>query len=82
MEIDYLTESQSRWLNLTGTIEDKQKFNYKIIPQSKEVASHFKVNSYPTHIVIDKNSNIVYSSSGLNDKTIANLKEVIDKSSQ
>ena len=33
LELDYLTESQLRWLNLTGMIEDKQFRYYNLLKQ-------------------------------------------------
>ena len=53
-------------------------FNYQIISDSKAVAEMYKVSSYPTHIVIDKNSIIKYFSVGLSPTTISDLDEKID----
>jgi peroxiredoxin len=53
-------------------------FNYQIISDSKAVAEMYKVSSYPTHIVIDKNSIIKYFSVGLSPTTISDIDEKID----
>jgi peroxiredoxin len=53
-------------------------FKYQLVPESTEVAAKYKVNSYPTHIVIDKNSIIKYFSVGLSPTTISDLDEKID----
>jgi len=40
-------------------------FNYNIIPDSQDyIMNKLQVNSFPTHIVLDKNSNVVFTFSG------------------
>lgn len=65
---------------------DKQKiesflknktFNYNIIAESKKIADLYEVNSFPTHIVIDKNSTIAYYVIGLGPTTIEDLDRII-----
>lgn len=56
----------------------KQIFNYSIVPSSREVADRYEVNAFPTHIVIDKNSNISFYAMGLNPTTIDDLDRTID----
>lgn len=43
----------------------KQKFNYRIIPDAFKLANRYKVEGYPTHIVIDKNSKVAFFQTGL-----------------
>lgn len=57
----------------------KNNFSYNIIPSSKKIASDYKVSSYPTHIIIDKKSKIVYSTSGLSPNTITDIEETIER---
>ena len=40
-------------------------FNYNIIPDSQDyIIKKLQINSFPTHIVLDKNSNVVFTLSG------------------
>ncbi|NIF07382.1 TlpA family protein disulfide reductase [Chryseobacterium sp. Tr-659] len=57
----------------------KKTFKYNIIPNAKNIISLYDVNSYPTHIIIDKNSNIVFSTSGLGQETVTELDYNINK---
>ena len=56
----------------------KKDFSYNIIPNSKKIAAAYKVSGYPTNIVIDKNSKIVYSTSGLSPTTITDIEKTIE----
>lgn len=56
----------------------KKDFSYNIIPNSKKIAEDYKVLAYPTHIIIDENSKIVYSSSGLGPTTINDIENTIE----
>lgn len=42
----------------------KQEFKYRIVPDAAELANLYKVEGYPTHIVIDKNSTVTFFRSG------------------
>jgi thiol-disulfide isomerase/thioredoxin len=53
------------------------QYKYNIIAAAKEVVGTYGVTSFPTHIVIDKNSNIVLELSGLGPTTIDELDKVI-----
>ncbi|KXH83634.1 TlpA family protein disulfide reductase [Chryseobacterium kwangjuense] len=57
----------------------KKEFKYHIIPGAKGTISKYQVNSYPTHVIIDKNSNIVFSSNGLDPDTVTKIDYNIDK---
>lgn len=56
----------------------KKDFSYNIIPNSKKIATDYKVSGYPTHIIIDENSKIVYSTSGLGPTTIDDIEKTIE----
>ena len=53
-------------------------YKYNIIPDSKEEVQLYNVNSFPTHLIIDKNSIISYYVSGLGPTTINDLDNTID----
>lgn len=56
----------------------KQPFNYHIVPSSKSVADLYEVNSFPTHIIIDKHSIISSYIIGLTPTTIDDLDRTIE----
>ena len=44
---------------------DTHVFNYNIVPDSQDyIMNKLQVNSFPTHVVLDKNSNVVFTLSG------------------
>jgi len=53
-------------------------YKYNIIAESKGVAGLFKVNSYPTHLIIDTNSIISYYITGLGPTTVKDLDKQIE----
>jgi len=55
----------------------KTKYNYNIVPDAKDVVGKYGVTSFPTHIVIDKSSNILFDVSGLGPTTIDDLDNMI-----
>ncbi|WP_435263522.1 TlpA family protein disulfide reductase [Tenacibaculum sp. nBUS_03] len=55
-----------------------QDFFYSIVPNSRKIASKYKVSGYPTNIIIDKNLKIAYASSGLKPTTINNIEKTIE----
>ena len=55
----------------------KREFLYNIIPNSEDVVNAYKVQSFPTHIIVDGNSKIAYSSTGLSQDTVVNLDKTI-----
>ncbi len=57
---------------------EKTDFIYNVIPNSNPIAQDYGVSGYPTHIVIDQNSEIVYSASGLSPVTVPNLEKAIE----
>jgi len=56
----------------------KNDFSYQIIPDSKKIASNYGVSGYPTHIIVDENSKIVFSTTGLGANTISNIENTIE----
>lgn len=56
----------------------KKNFNYNLIPKSSEIAAKYKVSSYPSHIIIDGNSKIVYVTSGLSSTTVGGIDKTIE----
>ncbi|WP_346880964.1 TlpA disulfide reductase family protein [uncultured Algibacter sp.] len=54
-------------------------FSYNIIPNSKNIAKEYGVIGYPTHIIIDENSKIVYQASGLGSRTISDIEKTIEE---
>ncbi|WP_353779529.1 redoxin domain-containing protein [Winogradskyella sp. 3972H.M.0a.05] len=40
---------------------EKTEFKYTMFPNSKNVADSYKISGYPTHVVIDKDSKIAFS---------------------
>lgn len=57
-------------------------FNYKIIDAGRYVASEYGINLYPTHLVLDKESKVVFHTSGFGAGTIPWLKKSIEASLQ
>jgi len=48
-----------------NTFLETHVFNYNIVPDSKDyIIKKLQTNSFPTHIVLDKNSNVVFTLSG------------------
>jgi len=56
----------------------KNIFSYNIIPNSKKIAAEYKVLAYPTHLIIDKNSKIVFSTIGFGSRTITDIEKTIE----
>ncbi|AYZ14137.1 TlpA family protein disulfide reductase [Chryseobacterium arthrosphaerae] len=60
----------------------KKAFKYNIIPNARDIISLYEISNYPSHIIIDENSNIVFSATGLEKETVANLDNYIAKLTQ
>ena len=96
MEMPDLNNLVEKYMNeavvfLGFAISDKKKiekflksttYNYHIIPNAQDAVNAYGVNSFPTHIVIDKNSTISFSANGLGPTTIddldKNIKSLLD----
>lgn len=61
------------------TFLKQKEFKYNIIPNSKEISKDFNITSFPTNIVIDQESKIIFKASGLTPSTISNIEKEIDK---
>lgn len=57
----------------------KKSFEYEIGIQANSIIKYFDVSSYPTHIILDENGNIIFQTSGLTANTIQDLKNNIDQ---
>lgn len=55
-------------------------FKYNIVPKDNEnnMIGNYKINAYPTHIIIDKQSNISYYATGLQTNTVEVLDNAIE----
>lgn len=56
----------------------KNAFHYQIIPESTEIIQNYGVTSFPTHIIIGKDSKIAFSTSGLGPNTISDIENTIE----
>jgi peroxiredoxin len=72
--LGFATNDKSKIENFLKT----KTFKYNIIADSKEVAGLYKVNSYPTHLVIDTNSIISNYMIGLGPTTVKDLDKTIE----
>lgn len=52
-------------------------FLYSIIPESRNIAALYKIIAYPSHIIIDRNQQIVHHTTGLSPTTIRDLDKKI-----
>jgi peroxiredoxin len=43
----------------------KRPFNYRIIPNSSDLINHFKINAFPTHIILDKKGVVRWAKTGI-----------------
>jgi len=77
-EIVFLGFATNKIPNLNSFLS-KKEFKYIIIPESRDVISSYEINYYPTHIIIDKNSEIVFFSIGLGSHTVNDLENEIKK---
>lgn len=54
-------------------------YNYNIINDARFIADKYGVKAYPTHVVIDKNGMIKFSTVGLAFNTVSFIKKSIDE---
>lgn len=57
----------------------EKTFNYTILPSALRIAKKYNVVSYPTHIILDRDLNVVYSTSGLSNNTISEIENTIEE---
>jgi thiol-disulfide isomerase/thioredoxin len=56
---------------------EKTPFKYHIFSESKKIIENYGVNSYPTHIIIDQSSDVVFKTSGLSPTTVKSIENTI-----
>lgn len=67
--------------DLVNSFLSKREFKYALVPNAKKVIDNYGVSAYPTHIIIDKNSNIIFKTAGLNtEETIYSIDKYIENS--
>ena len=59
--IGFATNKESKLIRFLK----ENNFDYNIIAESKSIAKDYEVSGYPTHVIIDKESTIVYSTTCL-----------------
>ena len=64
--------------DLLGKFLAHTAFDYAIIPNSKDIAKRYDINEYPTHVIIDKNGMVRFSSTGFKEESINELKSKIN----
>jgi peroxiredoxin len=72
--LGFATNDKSK---IEGFLKTKT-YKYNIIADGSNVARMYKVNAYPTHLIIDKNSKIAYCSTGLGPTTVTDLEKTIE----
>lgn len=60
-----------------GKFLEKNPFRYRLVPNAMEIVQLFGVSAFPTHIVLDPESTIVFFESGLGPQTISSLEKTI-----
>ena len=73
--IGFATNRESK---LTKFLEEKA-FDYNIVPNCRPIASDYGISGYPTHIIIDNESTIVYKTTGLGATTIQDIKSKLNQ---
>ncbi len=56
----------------------KNVFSYNIIPNSMGINETYEISRYPTNLIIDEHSNIVFKTVGLHSTTISDLEKNIE----
>ncbi|WP_316737230.1 TlpA disulfide reductase family protein [Pedobacter aquatilis] len=54
-------------------------YNYNIVDDARYISDKYGVKAYPTHVVIDKEGNIKFSTVGLAMNTVSYIKKSIDE---
>jgi thiol-disulfide isomerase/thioredoxin len=54
-------------------------FNYNVIGNGRNLASSYRVNSFPTHVVIDRDGKVKFHTSGLAKNTVYWIKKSTDE---
>jgi peroxiredoxin len=69
-------------LNKIKSFISNTPFNYHLIPESMPVVQAYQVNSFPTHIIIDKKSKIAWRATGLGANTLSDLDQMLQTLTQ
>ena len=56
---------------------EKQPYNYNLIAGNVKVANDYGIMAFPTHIIIDKNSIVAFSATGLGPTTLSDIDKLI-----
>lgn len=54
-------------------------YNYNIVDDARYISDRYGVKGYPTHVVIDKNGKVKFSTIGLAMNTVSYIKKSIDE---
>ncbi len=54
-------------------------FDYNIIDNGRNLAASYRVNSFPTHVVIDRDGKIKFHTAGLARNTVYWIKKSVDE---
>jgi carboxyl-terminal processing protease len=65
--------------SLVSEFLKKYPFDYKIVADAQSVVDTYRINSFPTHIVLDKEGKILFTQFGLQTGIIGNLTKNIEK---
>jgi peroxiredoxin len=78
-DVVFLGIADSDKLKITKFLK-KTDFKYTIIPKEKnnKMIQDYNINSFPTHIVIDREGTVKHNFVGLNENTIDALSKMID----
>jgi peroxiredoxin len=57
---------------------EKQPFNYNIISDGSKTVGDYQVTAFPTHIIIDKNSTVAFTTTGLGPTTMDDIEKLLD----
>jgi len=55
------------------------RFGYTIIDNGRFIADQFRINSYPTNVIVDQNGKVYFHSTGLSTSTVHWLKRSIEQ---
>lgn len=68
-------------LDTKGAIRRFQKdmpFNYHIVPNSLAFAQRYRINSYPTHVVLNREGNVAFHTNGYSPATVSWIGKAIN----
>lgn len=77
-DVVFLAFSHNEKKSIESFLE-KREFDYNIIAMGNDVIQEYGITSYPTHLIIDKDSKVAYFSEGLSHNTISDLNNKIEE---